>query len=147
MIEKLFIMDTQSHDKEIKAYGICEVGTLMTWRKGGKNYQFGFSPPENMLATISPTQQEIIIIHGTDKLKIIDGEGAIRLDLIPPTPISEQSKGVKTKNGDLRFLQFGERTSKSVISVWIGFGYDWFEVRELDLKNGKFGASTLAGRL
>lgn len=100
----------------------------------------------NLLATISPSKKEVLIIHGSNKLKIINEDGVILFDLNQPTPISEQSKNVKNKNWDLRF-QFGKKINETTISIWIGFGWDWFEVREIDLTSGKFGTLKLAGRL
>lgn len=148
MIEKLFILDAQSADREIKDYSSSyEIGTLITWTNEGTNYQFGLNPLGNILATISPSKKEILVIHGTNKLKILNADSTIRFDLTPPIPISEQSKKVKTKDWDLRFLNFGEKISKTIVSVWIGLGWDWFEVRELDLTTGEFGALKLSGRL
>ena len=88
-----------------------------------------------------------------DRLKIINSDASVRFDLSPPIPLSWQFAEYSHKAGNeratssLRFIQFGDRISKTVITIWIGFGVDWFEVRELNIIKGEFGKSHITGRL
>ncbi|MFZ2906186.1 MAG: hypothetical protein WAZ98_08290 [Cyclobacteriaceae bacterium] len=158
MINRLFITDRQNNKRELTDYVDHGVGTKIEWTDGLDRREFEIENSKIFLTAISPTKREILVIHGglnktADTLKILNENGTIRFNLKPPIPITPTYLKFKDKVGDkdatasLRFVQFGDKVSETSISIWVGFDYDWFESRQLDLKTGEFGPSNLTGRL
>jgi hypothetical protein len=83
----------------------------------------------------------------------MNGDSTIRHHLCPPDLISEPYKNYEGRVGQenarlsRNFIQpdFMESNSKTFV-LWIGFNFDWYEVRDLDLKTGLFGRCRRSGR-
>ena len=61
----------------------------------------------------------------------------------------EKKVGSKEALSEVRFVQpeIIKQGPKELFAFWIGFGYDWYEVREFDLVTGRFGKLIRAARL
>lgn len=146
MIERLIIKDGENSTRELKDYADNERGTLIEWKIQTGLHTFSLEH-SRFIAALSPSKRQILVMHQganktIDRLKILNSDASLRFDLLPPSPLSRQFVEYRDKVGDdeatssLRFIQFGDRISKTVITVWVGFGFDWFEARELDIMKG-----------
>lgn len=158
MIKKLLITDRQNNKRELKDFFDHEIGTRLEWEYGQTRSGYSLENSDKFLTALSPSKKEIIILQGgtsstTDTLKIINGDGTVKFNLRPPRLTSDQFKKFEDKVGEskafetLRYVQLGEKVSETTITVWVGFNYDWFDVKELNLVTGEFGDSKMTGRL
>jgi hypothetical protein len=158
MIKRLFITDRKNNRRELKDFFDQEVGTRLEWEHGIVKCEYRLDNSEQFLAALSPSKNEIIVIqrsnsNTTDTLKIVNGDGTVKFYLKPPNIDSDrftiflEKVGEKEAFSSLRYIQLGERISNTTITVWIGFDWDWFEVKELNLTTGEFGESKMTGRL
>lgn len=158
MIKRLTITDRQNKKRELKDFFDQEIATLLEWEYGQENVTYQLGNSNKFLAALSPSKNEVVTLQSdngttTDTLKIINGDGTIRFILKPPKPNSDRYRLFADKVGErealnsLRYVQLGEKINNTTITVWIGFDWDWFEIKELNLNTGEFGASIMTGRL
>lgn len=158
MINRFWITDKQNNIREPKDFIDNEIGIRLQWEYGQKQNEYQPEYSDRFLAALSPSKKEIILIESTNGktsniLKIINSDGSLRFNLKPPSLTSDAFKKYLDKVGEkeamdsLRYVQLGESLNKTTITIWIGFDWDWFEVKEFNLVTGEFGASKITGRL
>lgn len=137
---------------------------LIEWTFNGVIHKFDAEKSNNQLfiPILSRSQEEIIFFlknypeyPSPCNLIIMNGDATVRFHICPPDLISEQFKKYEDRVGkaeaskSIRLIQpdLYESTSSNILVIWIGFNYDWYEVRELDVKTGQFGKCLRAARL
>jgi hypothetical protein len=131
-------------------------GVEVSWEfNGNKITKSVIDPGKSVLyACLSPSHEEIIII--SSRLKDSDSsaeatvfnlDGSVRFYLIPPALVSDEYKkyekkvGADEAVGSIYIIQPEIKIvdGNEMVLLWIGFSYDWFEVREVNVKTGEFG--------
>jgi hypothetical protein len=134
-----------------------------TWLFNGLVHEFSTKNDEQMFVPfLSHTKQELICFckgffeyEPPCNVIVLNGNGSLRHKLCPPSPISEaftryEAKvGIREAASEIRFVQpeVIMRDGNDLFTFWIGFNYDWYEVREFDLKTGEFGRLIRSARL
>ena len=158
MIKRLIITDSQNNKRELKDFFDQEVATLLEWEYRHEKVKYQLENSNKFLTALSPSKNEVITLQSdngtmTDTLKVINGDGTIKFNLKPPKLNSVRYKMFADKVSErealrsLRFIQLGEKINNTTIAVWIGFDWDWFEIKELNLMTGEFGVTKMTGRL
>jgi hypothetical protein len=164
IIEDLKIVDIKGNLNEIDLHGSRSIrAQKATWIFDGVSREFSVKNNEQIFVPfLSHTKQELICFcKGYVEYKppcnviILNGDGSLRHRLCPPIPISEafnkyeSNVGSKEALSEIRFVQpeIVKLGHNELFTFWIGFDYDWYEVREFNLKTGEFGKLIRSARL
>jgi hypothetical protein len=162
-IQDVKITDEFDECRQLMPYQDLSRCYLIKWTFNGKVYDFSAEKSKEQLfiPILCPSYQEIVLFlknyseySSPCNVIVINGDTTLRFQLCPPELISEQYKNYEGKVGKEKasnskvFIQpdFYE-SSGNLLSIWIGFNYDWYEVREFNLKTGEFGRCLRASRM
>ena len=164
LIKELKVVDIKGNLREVDfaSHGSIRARKA-SWVYEGVTREFVASTNDQLFVPfLSPTNEELIFFFNgyaeyipPCNVAIINGDGSIRYKLCPPKLISkafaeyEERVGTKDALRELRFIQpeTVKQGTEELFTLWVGFGFDWYEVRELDVKTGEFGKCLRAGRL
>jgi hypothetical protein len=136
--------------------------TRAIWTFENASREFSAGSDQLFVAVISPSLQEMVVFcKGFRDYKppcnviVLNGDGSVRLKLCPPKLVSDAFLAYEKKVGpvkaveDIRFIQpeIIHDGNKEEFFLWIGFAYDWYEVRQLNLKTGEFGKCLRSARM
>lgn len=164
LIQDLRVIDIKGNLREVNSSSRGSIrARKATWKFDGVNQEFIVSSEGQLFVLfLSPTEEELIcFLKGYSEYSppcnviVLNGDGSVRFKICPPKLISDAFNEYETKVGtkealsELRFIQpeIIKQQSTEIFTLWIGFGFDWYEVRELNLKTGEFGKCIRAARL
>lgn len=151
MISNLTVKDAFSVDHLLQI-GDTKAGVEVSWIYKGDRILKKVVDPKKQSLIVGATRngEDIIVIFGSladvspnSGAMLLNPDGSVRYKLEIPELLSEKYKAFEAKQGIERarqstdFLNFYVKNGQ--IYFWIGFDYDWFEIREFDPTIGKFG--------
>jgi hypothetical protein len=150
-ISDLTVTDVNGEIKQINKSDRSLIrATHAKWNFENVNREFSASSDQIFLPVISPSLQELVVFcKGYNDYK------PVRLKLCPPKLVSDAFLAYEKKVGpvkaveDIRFIQpeIIRDDNKEAFFLWIGFAYDWYEVRQLNLETGEFGKCLRSARM
>lgn len=161
-IEAVSIIDEFGEVRSLNSYEGLTRCHFIEWRFKGIRYEFvaDKSKEQLFIPILSPACEEIVLFlknypeySRPCNVIILNANSTLRHHICPPELISEAYKKYEQRVGREKALKgkffiqpdFSDSTG-NMLSIWIGFDYDWYEVREVDLQTGKFGRCLRAAR-
>jgi hypothetical protein len=162
-VDHLLVKDRFGNESIVNSE-VGELGCEVFWEFNGNKITKSVINMEKsiLIPCLSPSHEEIIIVSSSLKgidpsisAVIFNPDGTVRFYLRPPVLVSGKFKEYEKKVGkevafkSIEFIQpeIKKVNEKEIVAMWIGFGYDWFEIRELNLQTGEFGECYGASRL